>query len=58
MSDQEHQETNGTSNGDVPEIELIIKVRTCRFMKLKKLIYPIDHFVVINSISGGREGVK
>ena len=26
MSDQEHQETNGTSNGDVPEIELIIKV--------------------------------
>lgn len=23
---EEHQETNGTSNGDVPEIELIIKV--------------------------------
>lgn len=28
MSDQEHQETNGTSNGEVPEIELIIKVGT------------------------------
>lgn len=32
MSEQEHQETNGTSNGDVPEIELIIKVGIIKYI--------------------------
>lgn len=27
MSEEEQQDSNGTMNGDVPEIELIIKVR-------------------------------
>ena len=42
MADVEHDHENGTSNGDVPEIELIIKVRRRGCQPFGVLLILID----------------